>query len=85
MWDKFNVASYKIPSYFNSGFSIDIKNNWIINTEKNYKIKLPFKVNTKNEIYYFELLTTNSFVTLTLIINIDLISALLDLSRSYNI
>ena len=80
MWDKFNVASYKIPSYFNSGFSIDIKNNWIINTEKNYKIKLPFKVNTKNEIYYFELLTTNSFVTLTLIINIDLISALLDLN-----
>ena len=39
MWEKFNISTYKIPSYYNTGFTIDRKNNWITNTEKNYVIE----------------------------------------------
>ena len=80
MWEKFNILSYKIPSYYNTGFTIDIKNNWIINTEKNYTIKIPFNINTSNEIYYFELLSKNNILVVTLIINIGLINNLININ-----
>jgi len=80
MWAKFNIDQYKIPMIYNTGFTIDSKNNYITNIEKNYKIKVPFNINTSNEIYYFELLSTDNILTLTLIININLINTLLKIN-----
>ena len=78
MWKKFNVLSYNIPTIYNTGFSIDSKKNYIVNAENNYKIKIPFNISTHNEIYYFELLSSSTMLTLTLIINIQLIYKLLN-------
>ena len=79
MWTKFNIAEYIIPRHYNSGFTIDQKNNSIINIDKNYKIKLPFNVRAINELYYFELLLKDNILKLQLIINVDLTNKLLEI------
>ena len=73
MWAKFIIETYKIPFMYNTGFVIDSKNNNIINTDKNYKIKIKFNLNSCNEVYYYELLSSNNILKLILIININLI------------
>lgn len=82
MWKKITVFTYKIPLYNHNGFMIDIYTNSIVNLNNNFSIKIPFKLFSMEQLYYYEMVFNCNTLTLNYIINIARLGHLTSLNKS---
>ena len=71
MWKKIQVYKTPISQYAHEGFILEYKRHRITNLVKNYSVSLPFKLFPVINLYSYELMFTNNYLILNMVVNLD--------------
>jgi len=78
MWEKLQIYKTPISDYEHEGFILEYNRHRISNLVNNYFIQLPFKLFPIINLYSYELVFTNNYLVLNMMINIDALVNKLD-------
>ena len=71
MWKKIQIYKTPISQYAHEGFILEYKRHRITNLVKNYSVNLPFKLFPVIHLYSYELMFTNNYLILNMMLNLD--------------